>query len=332
MRSSTSNSEATRPLAPGLPAIVVALVRQFWPAALATVLLFALAAGWSLVSPPIAGFSVEDTVTGGQYQRANTIAKADVLIIGDSSCLMGADAKQLSHLLGKRVTSLCSMADVGAAGFAELYRRYTARHGAPTTVIVGANPAVLHYGGAHLQTLGYEAWVLHPHGFHSLGRLRRTAYNKVLHPVFPPALPGTYGKDYGFPDLLLKELNSHQGSLREPNQYTPPKAPQHHEFVLSDDVAQRVTVFGEALRAAPPQRLLVWITPVPEALAPGGHNASRDAVAQAYLGHLNTPQAKLLPMAPYLPDDLFANPSHLNARGQDHATRLLADALQKMDP
>src|SRR5215813_573698 len=103
MRSSTSNSEHA-----GLRASLATIARAGGPT-----LLFAagllVAAGF--LARPESGHAarrdLESIVIEGQIERARTIPEADVLILGDSSALMGIDADDLGRELGgKRVESL----------------------------------------------------------------------------------------------------------------------------------------------------------------------------------------------------------------------------------
>lgn len=112
-----------------VPNLALALIRTTWRGLLVLVLLLGAAMLLAAVSQDVSRKRLQLNDTSSiavfeQMQRARSIGSVDLLLVGDSSCLMGIDVKRLRERLGKSVASLCSIGYLGPAGYALLLRSF----------------------------------------------------------------------------------------------------------------------------------------------------------------------------------------------------------------
>jgi hypothetical protein len=99
----------------------VLLFRGAGPTVLAALILLGLAEGWSRQAPAREPATIEDILISEQVRRAHELrGSIDVVILGDSSALMGIDPVELSRLFGGRVESLALFGSTGPGAYGEL--------------------------------------------------------------------------------------------------------------------------------------------------------------------------------------------------------------------
>ncbi|MCS7467265.1 hypothetical protein NZK35_11485 [Stieleria sp. ICT_E10.1] len=90
--------------------------------------------------------TVVETIMETKLQAANSIGNApDVLLLGDSSGLMGLDPRVMSGRVGKDVFNLCSISLIGADGQRAILERYIRTHGRPSVIVYHYAPHDLRY-------------------------------------------------------------------------------------------------------------------------------------------------------------------------------------------
>jgi hypothetical protein len=90
----------------GLRGASALVARLAGPTLLAALMAIAVAEASYRLEPSELPADLESIVIQTQQTRAQTIANADLLVVGDSSGLMDIDAARLASLMGRRVESL----------------------------------------------------------------------------------------------------------------------------------------------------------------------------------------------------------------------------------
>lgn len=285
--------------------------------------------------PPWPALDMDHTVLTHQARASMSASTADILFLGDSSCLMDVDAGKLNEIYeGKHCfLNLGSFMYVGWNGYAAMLERYArVNPGRLRMVLVFVHPEMLRgvepvadyqvflsdfYAGAELR------------GASSLrGQLCRLVglniFEGRLLSRLPLPLSGEYGRFYGFNLALNEFMERHSGSAIDPPQYVPAAGQGNAEYRLSTSVRDRCV----ALKAAvPPGALLaVALAPVPESFAPPAY-ASRHQRLLVHWGEQMQADAVLTNLPPTLPDSSFASTTHLNAKGSLVYTELLSRCL-----
>ena len=278
---------------------------------------------------PLPRRDLESIVVEGQMARARTIPDADVLILGDSSALMGIDADQLGRELGgKRVESLATIGFVGPAGFAHLLdETATAGHHFGTVVLV-LHGVSLALDERVFGRLGFEAMA---EGHEKRGRwptwVRDAIYDRWVATVLDLPLPGSFGRSYGRPADLAAALREHHGSLVDPNTFARSTS-EPFRFQLSPAVATRLDAFASTWARRGTGKLLLLITPIPESRVGPDTLETRATTAAEVQERLGG--ATQLPLPASMPDADFASLTHLDAEGRARYTALLARELERV--
>lgn len=333
---STSSSEAGRGTPPGR--VAAALWSGAAPTVLALALMLAAAELWYRAAPALGPVDPDSVLLATQQERARTMGPADLVVLGDSSALMGIDAPRLGAALGDaRIESLATMGIVGPVGHGALLRAYAARGNQPANVLLLLHGASLVLTDPTFAALGYEAMAV-------AGRMarpsppllgaRRKLFQDLVFPVVSFPLLGAFGRAYGWPADMKAALIAGRGTMIDPNPSLParPAAPAApYVFSLSDDVARRLDTLRGTFAELGVGRVLLGLTPLPDSRHGAATAASRAATLRAVAGRLGLADGDILDLPASLPDHLFASETHLSADGRQaylpHLSAALADAV-----
>ncbi len=303
-----------------------------WPlacvAAFAVLIRLGVVLGW--LPPPRPTLDVDRTLLIHQLEAARAPAEADLLLLGDSSCLMDVSARQLGEALGARVLNLGTHSYLDLEAGARLLREYLAAHSRkPRAVLVlmhpealrrstpeayhqalfqslieGRNPPALCWRDRFVRLLGLEDF-----------------RSRLLCRLVPTPLPGAYGRAYGFSREFERALSANLGSLLDPD--TAPFQ-GNAEYRL----APQIESSSRKLRAAAEGvTLLAGITPVPEGFAARDYRQTRDAMLAQWRAWLDA-AGVLSELPATLPDEQFARVTHLREAGVRAYTETLARVLK----
>jgi hypothetical protein len=304
----------------GLPLLPVALFAALMHAGV-----------WLRVLPtPRPTLDVDHTILIHQAEASRSRNSAEVVLIGDSSCLMDVSAKELGQQLGHNTLNLGSFSYLDLDAYALMLGHYVrANPGQLRAVVLLMHPEALR------RTTPESYYVEFLKNFFE-GRApcrsnRPASYvycflgadifkGCLLSRILPAPFRGSYGRYYGFSDHLERFLTDHHGSALDPESRI---FQGNAEYRLARQLQPASRVFKAAIPAG--VKLIPGITPVPEKFA--GTNYSR--VHQQMLddwSHWLDAEALKLPAT--LPDRLFAKTTHLNEEGVRVYTEILAEALK----
>ncbi len=285
---------------------------------------------------PWPALDTDRTVLTHQAKASSTSNQADVLFLGDSSCLMDVSASGLEALCVRKhhALNLGSSMYVGLNGYAAMLSRNDRTNPrCVRTVVVLLHPEMLQgvravspylvflsdiYAGVdHQDSASLHGQLCGLLGLHIVqGRL----WSRM-----PLALPGEYGRFYGFNLDLDDFMTRHQGSAIDPHQFQA----EARQGMLECRLAPSLEPGCLALRAAVPERakLIAGLTPVPESAAPADY-ATRWQQLLTTWGRWMHADVLLTNLPPTMPDSLCASTTHLNQEGCRRFTRILAQHLE----
>lgn len=289
-------------------------------------------AGWLRESRPA---DMDRTILAHQADASKRRSNAEIILGGDSSCLMDVSARQLAHDLGPPVLNLATLSFVSLSDHGRLLSRF-AQTNAPNPRIVilllhpealrRATPSVSHAIFVQARLAGLPG----PAPTNAVQWITRTAAldhlrESVLNRLFPAPLPGEFGPAYGFTSDLWQTLSRNSGSLIDPNRFDSTTAKGSPDYRL----ARLLEAESREFRSRLPAGVQLWagITPVPESFAGSAHaDTVRELLAtwQSWLGA----DRVLDDLPATMPDALFASPTHLNAAGAEQFTAQLASQLR----
>lgn len=272
------------------------------------------------------------TILIHQAEAARRAHDAHILLIGDSSCLMDVNARQLGKQLGLPALNLGTLSFLDLAQYAALLRRYAeANPNRLRVVVLLMNPEALRRVGAeeyYVNVLDHfwagqdfcRAGTFDDHLACWLGL--EVFRGRILSRAVPIPLAGAFGRRYGFNRDLEVSMNLEDGSVIDPALEQPRG---RAEYRLSPTLKRVSQEFRAAVPAG--ARLIVGITPTPATASGPAYAAGHAAMLQEWAGWLQA-DGVLTNLPPILPDASFSRPTHLNEGAVPDFTTNLGESLQ----
>ncbi len=268
-----------------------------------------------------------------QADAARQHPPVDIVLVGDSSCLMDVSAVQLSARLGRTVLNLGTLSYLDPEAYGRLLGEFT-RRGAPQEIVLLMHPDALRRLGSenyHLTALTrYLAGVddSRPGGPGTFNDWAGVDIfqGRLLARWVPTPLRGVYGAYYGFAPDLERYMTRQYGSAVDPGSEA---LAGTTEFRLSPSLEPA----SQAFRAAVPSTTRLWLglTPTPAATAPPNFTNVRNGLLQAWAPWLGN-VILLTNLPATLPATEFARATHLKPAAVPSYTEQLAAALSQKIP
>lgn len=283
------------------------------------------------------GQDLDRTILFQKTEMTHSDRDAQILLLGDSSCLMGVDALRMGELFpdSPLVMNFATLSYLGLTDHGKLARAYLDRHpGSRPLVVLLMHPEALRSSMAstyHQSLLDHYLagrWMEPPATatpFHWLAI--PTFQTQLATPVLPPVLPKEFGVRYGFTAGLWRYLQEHRGSGVDPRRFLTEQANASAEYRLSKALEPASKQFRFQLPNSIP--LAVGVMPVPESFAWEKHEEIIRPLLKQW-GEWLRAEYLLEGLPGVLPSEMFATRTHLNGSGQHHFTRLLADQLKPL--
>jgi hypothetical protein len=304
------------------------LVREAWAPVAVAALLVAASTALFVHDRGEPAVTLDDHIVAAQRAHAREHRPADLVVVGDSSALMGVDPVLLGQRLNLRVESYALLAWAGPAAWGAVAAEAGAA-GPPKVAVLGVNAAAVglsdgryhEKGTEHLIVEGTRDWPRFPW---TAGRDR--TYELVVDPLMRFPLPGSYGVAYGYPDVLRARLMENHGGLIDPNRLAAgPAAPVRAQ--PSPAFLGRLPRLWSRLEGLGVERVMVVSTPVPAARCDAQTEHELAGVRAAIAATARPGWVTALDLPVCRPDADFATATHLAAPGRAAFTVALAEAL-----
>jgi len=309
-------------------------LRQLIAPSLIPLVVFAMAmhlgAILDVLPSPRPALDVDRTILIQKAEASRSRSDAQILLMGDSSCLIDVDAGRLTDEIKRPALNLGTLSYLGLESHAALLRNYFgANPGRVQTVVLLMHPEALRLTSAgeyHTKLLMHflrgEDFVVRNYVSSALGD--DAFRSRVLARTLPIPLGGPYGRHYGFNADLEAFLRAHRGSLVDPDSREFRGNP---EYRLAPQFQKTSLIF----RAGIPSnvKLLFAITPMPATYAPPDYLTTRQQMLTQWQEWLAP--ATVLNLPATLPDHLFVKTTHLSEEGARQYTKELGAALRLID-
>lgn len=284
----------------------------------------------NLLPAPRPTLDTERTVLIHQAEAARSSHDADVILLGDSSCLMNVSAKQLGSELGRRVLNLGTFSFLDLNTHAAMLRAYaTANPGRLRAVVLLMHAETLRRLGAedyYLDALdSYWSGEDQVAGESWDARLDQTLgvnifKGRILARTVPTPLGGAYGRRYGFTTDLEQYLTFNQGSAVDPD-------PQPLTGSTEYRLAKSIEKASKNFRSAVPDgvELFVGITPAPGRFVGLQYPALREIMLNQWAEWVGGVALTNIPAT--MPDSDFVRTTHLTEPAISNYTSALASSL-----
>lgn len=303
---------------------------------LVPLLLFAvvmhLGARLELLPVPRPTLDTERTILIHQAEAARTAQTAEIILLGDSSCLMNISARRLQDHLQQPVLNLGTFSFLDLQAQALLLREHTrANPGRLRTIVLLLHPDSLRRSAPEAYYISaltnFLAGRDHFDSDNAAGQFNaalgvETFKGRLLARVLPVPLNGAYGLRYGFNRDLESHLVRERGSAIDPDSKP---ATGSAEYRLAPSIERASRAFRSSV--PPGFRLIVGITPVPERFAGPRYPALHRTMLEQWSAWLKADVA-LTNLPPTLPDESFIRTTHLKEQVIPRYTDLLAEELR----
>ncbi|MDA0750049.1 MAG: hypothetical protein O2964_04985 [Verrucomicrobia bacterium] len=279
-------------------------------------------------------WDMDRTIMAHQADASGRANDADILLIGDSSCLMNIDASIASEHLGKKVLNLGAVSFLDVEMFGNLVKRYLESCSkSPDTIVLVTHPDFLRRSSA---SRSHVAWMEHYlAGRDDLSRRRNwksidqwlgahILQGRILK-YLPRPLSVEFGQQFGFTHDLETYMHQHGGSALDPRTLDAEKLTGSREYRISSPNKKAASLF--ALTIPDNSRLFIALTPLPESFVNAQFSDNLEAIRKEWATTLSADrELAALPFS--MPDELFASKTHLAPAAVEDYTIRFAESLK----
>ena len=289
--------------------------------------------------------STDHMIVREQVQRLDS-SPSEVLLLGDSSCLMGLNAVVLGQTWRSEVSNNCTLAYVGPAGYALMLDQARQSARPPRAVILALHPAQFQ------RDPSWDTWLPF---LESIGKPRPRQLNflrgaldyvrlELLSPLVYSPLPGAYGRFYGGAAAFESFIREGSGTAVDPNAGLDWRTQDEflaatrgsggssraalnwdYDYQISSTYRDALGHLATSIRVFGPERVALMIMPVPGSRYSPVKQAARAEVLSELRNILGLPHGLDTPGS--MPDVYFSTSTHLNRWGQVAYTRLISETL-----
>lgn len=269
--------------------------------------------------------SWEDTLIKTQLERANRSApKADIVITGDSSSLMGLDALKMQKMLNISTQSFATMGFVGPEGYAAIVQRYNERPPYKKIKVLIIQLQRLTFADDEKNyAAGYEDIVLGQKSNKSFfSKIKDPFITLVYKKIFEMPLRGQYRDFYLVPENIRKTLMNNNGTMIDPRQNDDSSKPRNYNCKISDLYLHRLTKMKERIDIINPELTLILFSPIPKnnMLDPQKTKIECENSFNKIIEVLKLDKKSNVIELNDMDPIFFANYFHLNAQGREWLT------------
>lgn len=315
-----------------------ALVRTMGPCLAGLGLLSLLLAALRLAGGLGRGFPVRDMDTAVLWAKADLAGRSqgvEIVLVGDSSCLMDVRAVELGEWLNRRCLNLGTFSHLGLQSHARLVSRARERNPIQWVVLL-CHPEALRRASV---STAHDRFLQEILEGRPAARLADASWDPALllgissledpflNRLFPAVLKGGFGPAHGHVGELLRVIHENRGSLEDPHQFERGRATGRAEFRIGRVVREEAGAFRASLGGR--ALLAVGLTPLPLSAASLTYTDTARDLARELAGLLGADQV-LTNLPATMRDDQFASSSHLTPAAARDFTALLASQLDPL--
>lgn len=291
---------------------------------------------FGLLPPPQPILDPDKTILFHQSKASRSQQDAAIVLLGDSSCMVGVDALQLSARLPGElpVLNLALIIGLDLDVYQEALSQFLIHNPEQVRVAVllvtpqklkkeDANPYFTTLWRSLSDGLDGPSAEQAPDSISELMGMRLFRQRLLTYLLAVP-LTGDRTGFYGFSSVMRDYLTVHHGSLVDHGRYNPVQRAQETNYFLSPAFERESRHFRA--RLPPKVQLVAGLMPVPETHVAREYRTKHTDLLRQWNQWLQADHL-LTNLPATLPDGLFASGAHLNERGQRRFTDMLAIEL-----
>ncbi len=283
---------------------------------------------------PQAHLDLDRTVISNQIQSSKSLQAADLILIGDSSCLMNVDALQLEKETGLKTRNFGMLSFLDMPTFGLTAKNHAESSSSPARkALVIVHPEFLRRASPSRAHIEYARSVqLDEDYFYSVKAPWKSVdylsgawivRNRFIGRL-PNPLSGPFREYFGFTTSMTAYMDEHHGSAVDPGKLTAEDLKGNVEYRISD--YQRMG--AERFREMCGDDVEIWIgiSPIPQSLVESSYSEKLSALQDEWSALLGADHVLPLPAA--LADENFANKTHLTPAAVSGYTEKLGEIIR----
>jgi hypothetical protein len=264
----------------------------------------------------------EESIIDQQWKVSqNTSHHAEILIVGDSSGLMGIDAIEMESRLGHSTYNLSTIAFLGTQGHAALLEQYLLHHSPPRIVVYAYAPSMMGLTPKESREYGdrLDALIHRKRSWLPSLDYRMVARNAISGKLRFNALDLPRGSWPSHRELTQQMTQSH-GSLQESAEPNWTQVPEI-EATLSEWQSRGLRKLS-AIAVDYQVRVCVVASPLPEIADSSANRRSLESLASQMRSAIGASEhvELILPLARFFPNEECSSIKHLHPTGIERNT------------
>lgn len=289
--------------------------------------------GWLPDPHPI--LDMDRTILAHQAEASRSHPETQVVLLGDSSCLMDVSARELSVQLENEVLNLGTLSYLDLDAFARILREQVQHDpGNLRTTVLLVHPEFLRRSepiAHHVRLLEacYSGRDPAPSGWKETIRWLvgiTPLEERILTRLAGIPLPDEFRRKYGFTRDLWAFMDENRGSAIDPRVFEMRPGLGNAEYRISKELREAAPAFRSVL--PPGVTLIVGLTPVPREFAGVAHAERHQQLLRELQSLLGADHA-LTALPAVLPATSFATITHLDREANREYTSQLGIELAR---
>ncbi len=279
---------------------------------------------------------VDRTVIVNQVDSSFDSAAADILLIGDSSCLMDVDAAYLSELSDTQVLNLGTLSFLSLESFSKLIANYLESHPTkPNKIVMLTHPDFVRKSSTSAaHTAAFDHYIEkadHPYVSNAAWNPRawlgiHIVEGRVLGRL-PLPLTGPFRDYYGFNRELIHHMDLHAGSAVDPRVLEMEDLKGSSDYRIAKTHFRNAEAFASVIPPEVP--FYIGLTPLPQEFVKRDFRSEYQALLKEWAA-VFPDSIPLLELPPTLDKQQFATKTPLNEQAATEYTRRLHEHLTSL--
>ena len=277
---------------------------------------------------------VDRVIISNKVKLSKTKNNADILLIGDSSCLMNIDTKKFTDLSAKKTYNLGTLSYLDFESYGALLTNALNNNNSVSLVCLFIHPEFLRRvtpSDTHVQFFRscnndtYDNNTNKNNYIHSL--LKLNIFENVFYSKTPIPLKNNFSQFYGFTTFLDQYLNDHNGSAIDPRVFD---IEMEHGNVLYKITDRKINDLIKLTVLVPNEsKFLLCLTPVPSEITGVNYSETIKSIKKQIFEHVKIDNILQMPFT--LPATEFATKTHLNATSRALYTDIVYNKMIELD-
>jgi len=283
---------------------------------------------------PSPKLDVDRVIISNKVKLSKSEKNADILLIGDSSCLMNIDANKLTDISGKKTYNLGTISYLDFESYGDLLSNALINNDNPVSLVClfihpeflrRATPSNTHI--EFFKSCNNDVQVFNSNIDNLIySLLNLNIFKDTFRGRIPNPLKNKFRQYYGFTTSLDSYLSDHNGSAIDPRVFD---STEDHGNILYKITDKKINQLIKFTSIIPPDcKFVLCLTPVPSEITGMSYSSTMQSIIEKIRN--NGKVENILQMPFTLPAKDFATKTHLNSKSRTMYTDMAYKEMVKL--